>query len=625
MPVLAIPLALLGLVGVPILTGIYIFRTRSRRTSVSSLMLWTDQRLARKGGRRVERMQLPLLFFLEILAMALLVLAAAEPKVETPRAQRPLVVVLDDSYSMLSGSAGAAGGPRRRAIKAIEKILDSDLHEPVHLVLAGSQPLMLGASLRSTAEVKQTLERWKCDSAQADLDRAVAFAAARGGRRCRILIVTDRPPEKDPGKGPVQWWSFGKPLSNVAFVGASRQTTPQIAADGAKSYNDQCFLAFSNLSTEQNVVSIALENGAFSTGRTVARIRVQPNQTVRKIVKALRPDAPVIATLRDDNLAADNKVYLVAQDIRPVRTLVSIKDKDLRSLVADTLRATGMSTLVTRTELAELVITDRSGALPAKITSALSDGSTWVLRLIAEKDAKAYLGPFVVDRSHALTDGLGLGGVIWSCASTKQLPGRAIVTAGNVPLLSDKSWGSKAHEIRLRLRIDLSTLQNSPNWPILFWNLLKWRRSQSAGFESVNVRLGREAVLTMPRSKSPEEPKVVLTGPDGESSQLAAVGAKLSIEASELGLHWVGVDSAKFPFAVNTLSRDESDLSGCESGRWGNWISAESLRYEYRSIAWIAALITLLVLTIHMGLIARSTMAGDASTAGVDSDKGVSR
>ena len=45
---------------------------RFQRRVVSSLMLWQDQREARDGGLRVQRIQTPLLFFLEILALLLL-------------------------------------------------------------------------------------------------------------------------------------------------------------------------------------------------------------------------------------------------------------------------------------------------------------------------------------------------------------------------------------------------------------------------------------------------------------------------------------------------------------------------------------------------------------------------
>src|SRR5947209_17625562 len=82
------------------LTAIYLLRNRFRRRPVSSLMLWREAREAREGGARVRRLHVPLLFFLEMAALAMLCLAAAEPHVRLRQGARPLVVVLDDSFSM---------------------------------------------------------------------------------------------------------------------------------------------------------------------------------------------------------------------------------------------------------------------------------------------------------------------------------------------------------------------------------------------------------------------------------------------------------------------------------------------------------------------------------------------
>ena len=62
--VLTSPLMLLGLLALPALAAVYWLRSRSRRTVVSSLAFWTDQRSPRQGGRILHRMQTPLSLFL---------------------------------------------------------------------------------------------------------------------------------------------------------------------------------------------------------------------------------------------------------------------------------------------------------------------------------------------------------------------------------------------------------------------------------------------------------------------------------------------------------------------------------------------------------------------------------
>ena len=65
MPVFTFPLAFIALLAVPALVAIYWLRNQSRERHVSSLLLWLDERQMWEGGRRIQRLQTPLLFFLE--------------------------------------------------------------------------------------------------------------------------------------------------------------------------------------------------------------------------------------------------------------------------------------------------------------------------------------------------------------------------------------------------------------------------------------------------------------------------------------------------------------------------------------------------------------------------------
>ena len=113
-PFLTYPLAMLALATLPALAAIYILRNRFRRRQVSSLLLWRFHVQSKQGGAKVHRLQLPLLFFLELLALALLVTAAAGPHWKLPQSTRPLIVVLDDSFSMRAIHDGASSQTRAR-------------------------------------------------------------------------------------------------------------------------------------------------------------------------------------------------------------------------------------------------------------------------------------------------------------------------------------------------------------------------------------------------------------------------------------------------------------------------------------------------------------------------------
>jgi hypothetical protein len=229
------------------------------------------------------------------------------------------------------------------------------------------------------------------------------------------------------------------------------------------------------------------------------------------------------------------------------------------------------------------------------------------VQCIIEKDAEAYTGPFIMDRAHPLTQGLELQGVVWGAGKAEQFPGTPVITAGNVPLLT-AAGQSDRHEIRLRIRPDLSTLPESPNWPILFWNLVQWRASAEPGLTRVNIRLGEDTALTVP---TPRE-NVQIVEPSGGTRSLAVQGRRVTIRPESVGAHQIRAGEDRHPFAVNTLNADESDLRNCATGRWGDWLDETTLRLEYQNIAWALLLLVLGVLCLHAFLIARGGGRGRA-------------
>jgi hypothetical protein len=91
------PAALYGLFFLPLLLLAYLIRGRPRRVVFSSLLLLREFR-SRSSGSRWGKLQLPPIFFLQLLLLLLLILALGEPVFST----RPLkiAVVFDNSASM---------------------------------------------------------------------------------------------------------------------------------------------------------------------------------------------------------------------------------------------------------------------------------------------------------------------------------------------------------------------------------------------------------------------------------------------------------------------------------------------------------------------------------------------
>ncbi len=593
-PTFTLPLGFLSLLAIPGLIAIYLLRTRSRRYPVSSLMLWVNQRQAREGGLRVERLQTPLLFFLELLTIILLALAIAAPIIRTIQGAIPLMVVLDDSFSML---AGVDDTPKSQAIAALEEELAPPGFNPfarrsyaVRYVLAGSEPQVLNEAARTMDEAIAQLEAWRCFSPSADLEAAISLAAELGGQKALILVLTDEPPPEILGADRVQWWAFGISQSNIAFVNAMRTATD---------LGERCLLEITNLSPHASSTELVVEvdNAAIqepSASLHRSTLEIDPLAT-RRIFLNLPPETPPLrARIGDDALAIDNEVVLLPQRRKPVLVDVRIQDTQLRSLFENALISTNR-TIPTKTS-PELIFLDETTA---------TDGSveTWSMRIITEPEASAYLGPFVVDLTHPLTEGLSLGGVVWGAGLKEQFMGTPIITAGNVPLLTDTERFTGVHEIRLRLRPDLSTLQNSPNWPILIWNLLQWRTSQTPGLERANLRLGEDAVLTTKLGTISVE--VVL--PHGGTFVHPVPDRTINLKAERVGIYEIRAGVDKYAFSSNALYQAESDLTNKATGRWGDWGEATLRWWGYQSFAWFFLLLALGILTLHLIFMKRET------------------
>ena len=593
-PTFTLPLGFLALLAVPILVGIYLLRTRSRRYPVSSLMLWVNQKQARQGGLRIERLQTPLLFLLELLALIFLALAIAEPIIRTSKSQIPLTVVLDDSFSMLGG---AEDTPKSRAIKALEELLTPDGINPlakprygVRYVLAGTEPQLLNEVAKSAGEAIDELQRWRCLSPSVDLEAAISFAAALGDSKALMLIVTDGPPAHPLESDSIQWWGFGIPQLNVAFVNATRTSAES---------GERCLFEITNLTGGVRKTELVVELHDTVIGESCARLHhstpdIRPMETHR-VVLSLPPRTPALrAQIGDDSLSIDNTVVLLPQIRKPVHVDIRIQDQRLRSLVEDALEATERS--VPTTTQPDLIFLDQA---------ALADDANeaWLMRLVIEPEASAYLGPFVVNRAHPLTEGLSFNGVVWGAGTTEEFIGVPIITAGNVPLLTDTERYTGIHELRLRLRPDLSTLQTSPNWPALIWNLLEWRASETPGLERSNLRLGEVAVLTTKLGVESAR----LVSPNGDIHDQPVLERKVNLMAQDVGIYEVETGSERYAFSSNALHQSESDLRTRASGRWGDWGNTTLEWWGYRSFAWFFLLLAIATLTLHLILSKRGT------------------
>ncbi len=580
--------ALLGLAALPAAAAIYLLRTRSRPKTVSSLMLWETLTRARTGGRHLKRLQVPLLLILELATLALLALAAAGPLLRGSGGP-PLAVVLDDSFSM---QAGGDKAPRTRAEAALRESLRDGGHGPVHLVLAGAEPRLLGEPATDVPRVLAALEAWRCEAPEAELTAATALAAAVAGPDARVLVLTDGPPpETLPAEGRVRWRAFGRSRPNAAIVGAARSRH----AGGERVLVEVASYAAAPHTLR---VGLRVEDGRELAAREVT-LDPGARQAVRFAVPAGAP--PVEVQLPEDGLPLDGRAVLLPDPRVRLPVRMTVGTEPLREALRRGLLATGWAML--DADRPVLLVTDR--APPPGLGP-----TTWTLRCaVGSPDAaKAYVGPFITDRAHPLCEGLDLAGLVWAADPGSDLPGAAIVTVGDLALVTERERAGGGRDIHLRLAPELSNVTRSPDWPILLWNVLAWRAAHLPGVRTPCVRLGQEVTVALPHAATAAR----VTDPGGNETERTVHEARLVVRADRPGLYrvtptaWAADPPEGEPpvyrFAAAPLAPDESDLRGRAAGEWGEWPLRTDVE-GVRPIGRLVLLAALAVLLVHLALV----------------------
>jgi hypothetical protein len=235
-------------------------------------------------------------------------------------------------------------------------------------------------------------------------------------------------------------------------------------------------------------------------------------------------------------------------------------------------------------------------------------GDAWRLEILPAANPAAYAGPFVINHNHPLTQGLSLANAVWSASPNAPLSGLPIITAGNVPLLTESEDSAGRRRLQTSFAAALSNLQDTPDWPILFSNLVAWRRSGLPGMLTPNVRLGETAALVLAQDAK----EVEVISPDKSSRKLAVRGRRVMIPADRPGLHLIDTGhqvpmvAGQRQFSVNALSRDESDLTGCQTGRWGSWNQSAAYQDREIGLGWALLLGALALMTGHAALVAQT-------------------
>src|SRR5262245_39921530 len=245
------PVALYGLLALPLLLIPYLIKRKPQRVIFSSLLLFTEP-VKRAGGRPLGRLRLPLIFFLQLLLLTLLILALGEP-VFSLRASN-IAIVLDNSASMQT----LENQQTRFALaqeKARELLTDLGATGQVDLYLTAPRLEKVRGTTFEPSEAAGVLTALTpYDLADTPIDYQLSLSQMAKERNYdRVFLITDHPAAGQTDT--LRVITVGRPrdnfavssfnISHASLVGSRLEATAEVA----------------NFSTNDERIRIALRGG----------------------------------------------------------------------------------------------------------------------------------------------------------------------------------------------------------------------------------------------------------------------------------------------------------------------------------------------------------------------------
>ena len=211
------PSALLfGLLAILVL-ALYLLRVRGRERRVSSTFLWRHVVHDIEANTLWQRLRPSLLLFLQLLALAALVLALAGPYfLRASGIEGDLILVLDASASMQASDVSPSrfGQAQQEALGLIDQLPQSNLATVIRM---GDVPEVLVAQSQDKGRVRRAIEEARPTVGGADLGSALSLAASvvRGERPAQVVVLSDGNVSSLQPLGPLPFDLRYEPVGNA--------------------------------------------------------------------------------------------------------------------------------------------------------------------------------------------------------------------------------------------------------------------------------------------------------------------------------------------------------------------------------------------------------------------------
>lgn len=565
----ALPNLLWLLLLAPIIVFFYLLKLKRREMTISSVMLWSRVIQDVQANAPFQKLRRNLLLLLQLLILLLAILALTRPAFfSRSSGGSSVVVVLDGSASMQSRDGGGGrtrfDAARARALEMVGLMRGGDR---MMVVLAAARPHRLTPFTADRNALRAALNHAEPRDTTTDLRDATLLAASVAGQQAgsRIFVLSDgafaEMEELDTHGAELVFEKFGERSNNVGIVALDARRS----LSGSGGY--QLFAAVRNYGPEPRKGSLELYRGdALIDARPLNLPAADPNDGYsehRELLDDL-PETTGILRARldlDDDLRADNEAYAQLSTRQTLNVLL-VTEGNLYLQNALNLDPQVKLSVVSPggyNAQAGFDVTVFEGVGPKKLGPGshlyiAGGGETAPVEIVGRvKDARV----LTWERTHPVMRYVKLGNLDLPEALTARKRPWGVVLAehesGPVIVVGERA-GARSAYVGFPLLSTEFPLRVA--FPIFFGNLVQWLAATPGKTEGMQLRAGQTAVLEVPAAAG----EVTVTDPAGRRTRVRPEGRVAYFGDTErAGVYRVTAPGFERAFAVNLLSRDESD------------------------------------------------------------------
>lgn len=563
----AAPWAFALLALVPLVLLLHSLRLRRREVRISAIYLWEELLRERRSTLGMSKLLRSLLLLLQILGIAALSLSLADPFASLPSTtEGDIVLILDASASMRALSKGEErfAQARKQALELVERLHPKS---EMAVIYANARPTLKVPFTTDRTLLKQTLEDLGPTDEPGDLPKAVQLGTSllRGGRRGEVMVISD-------GTTPDLAYLSGsddQPVQSIQVTGGERNvgiTKFEVRPRVNRPEEYEILVNVANFSRQTESFDLALSLNRKTLWRTRYTFEAGERQSlIFPYTGAANGVAEATLELTDD-LSADNQAATVLSDKSPVWILlVSRGNYFLENLLAGHVNASvnvvnsiSPSSFEQQVRGNHIVILDGVEPPPLHFGNFLLINATALnLPIVVKGSSEA---PAVVDwditdpimRSVQLRDlQIRRAQVVEVGEGAKPL-----LYANGSPIISSFDNG-RLRAVHLGFDLMESDLPLRVAFPILMSNIMEWLSPRQGTFVSHQVQAGEPYMIELDGLT----PEISVRKPSGDWIKTPVTENPLAFrDTSQAGVYTVRIGKKNQRFAVNLVSREESDI-----------------------------------------------------------------